>query len=130
MNKADSYVGEIKRLDEEIKRINMRLSALREQRKEKRTLLYKHMEKNGMTKHGGITINSIRPREQTRRKPESEKKQDAIILFQEVGIENPEEFYNDFKATQKYNNGEDPPPKEKKKSKKKSELEYDPFLGY
>ena len=132
MNKAESYAAEIERLDDEIKRLNTRVKNLKEQRKERRTLLYNHMEKNGIQKCKKITINSVRPKEQTKRKPESQKKQDAILLFQEVGIENPEKFYQDFKETQKYKSDEVLPPKEKKEKKKKRnrEKEYDPFLGF
>lgn len=129
MSRPNAYVREIKSLNAEIKRLNTRLRKLRAQRKEKQTLLHGYMEKNNLQKYEGITIKSIRPRSSIPRKPEIAKKNDAIDLFREVGIPNPEAFYAEFKTTQKYVSGEEPPPSEpKRKTKKKNG--YDPFLGF
>lgn len=136
MSNPDSYIREINSLDDEIKRLNSKLKALREQKRSKQDLLYKYMTKNHIDKYGGITAKSIRPRENFPRKPESEKKSDAITLFTQLGIENPEEVYKEFKLTQKYQKQEDSESSSQnvhKKSETKttqSNVQYDPFLGF
>lgn len=133
MSNPDAYVREISSLDNEIKRLNGKLRTLRDQKKTKQDLLYKYMIKNRIEKYNGITAKSIRPREHRPRKPESEKKSDAIDLFTQIGVENPEELYKEFKLTQKYQSTDDVPEsshESKSKTKKKKEEEYDPFLGF
>lgn len=134
MSNPDAYVREISSLDDEIKRLNGKLRTLREQKKTKQDLLYKYMMKNRIEKYSGITAKSIRPREQRPRKPESQKKSDAIDLFTQIGVENPEELYKEFKLTQKYQTADDIPEKgsheSRPKTKKKRDEEYDPFLGF
>lgn len=140
MSNPEAYVKEIKSLTGEIKRSNDRLNKLREQRKKKQSLLYKYMSERDIEKYEGITINSIRPRDVMRRKPEAEKRKDAIELFRQAGIPNPEEFYLEFKSTQKAapkdgdeDESEDElviPTKSRSKKGKKDEKKYDPFLGF
>jgi hypothetical protein len=131
MSNPDAYVREISSLDDEIKRLNGKLRTLREQKKTKQDLLYKYMMKNRIEKYSGITAKSIRPREQRPRKPESQKKSDAIDLFTQIGVENPEELYKEFKLTQKYQTADDiPGSSHEPKTKKKKDEEYDPFLGF
>jgi hypothetical protein len=130
MSNPEAYVREITSLKSEIKRLNGSMKTLREQCREKQDLLYKYMTKNGIEKYQGITAKSIRPRNKIPRKPEKEKRKDAISLFEEAGITDPETFYQEFKATQKYEmeqSEEEARPKEKKRP---SESEYDPFLGF
>ena len=97
MSNANAYVKEINSLNCEIKRLNAHLKKLRIQKREKQDLLYKYMEKNNLEKYNGITLKSVKPKQKTRRKPESAKKKDALKLFQEVGINNPENFYSQKK---------------------------------
>ena len=133
MSNPEAYVREIKSICEEIKRSNTRLSTLREQRKYKQSLLYKYMVDRGLEKFEGITINSISPKAPKPRKPEVEKRKDAVELFRQAGISNPEDFYTEFKTTQiahPRGNGDDESHSPKRKSSKKTKNEYDPFLGY
>ena len=133
MSNPDAYIREINSLDQEIKRLNARLKILRNQKKDKQKLLYKYMIKNKLESYGGKTIASIRPRDTIHRKTEKQKKQEAIILLREAGIEDPESFYNEFKEKLKSK------PDEKiesfissssTKPKSKNEKDYDPFLGF
>lgn len=132
MSNPDAYVREIDSLNAEIKRLNAHLKQLREQRKIVQGHLHGHMTRQDLDKYQGHTIKSVTPRQAKPRKTESRKKADAIELFRQVGITDPEEFFDEFRATQKYGEDEEhpPPPKEKQKSKKKSDKEYDPFLGF
>jgi len=99
---SDGYVSEIESLNKEIKRLNARLKALREQRKKAQGHLYKYMEKNNMEKCGSITIKSVTPRQRKPRKPAKNKKADAINLFREIGVPDPIGFWAEFQATQSY----------------------------
>ena len=134
MSNPGAYVKEIKSLTDEIKRTNDRINGLREQRKSKQKLLFKYMEEHELEEYEGITINSIRPRDSIKRKPEVEKRKDAIELFRQTGIGNPEEFYLEFKNTQRIIlNGEDGSESyhhSPKRSKKKKKSEFDPFLPF
>lgn len=96
------------------------------------------MTEHELEKYEGVTINSIRPSDIRRRKPEKEKKRDAIELFRNIGIGDPEEFYVEFKATQKsvpVTEGEENPyeihssPKKRRRNKGEKQ-DYDPFLGF
>jgi hypothetical protein len=148
MSNPEAYTQEIKSINLEIKRSNTRLSTLREQRMQKQGFLYKYMVDHKLEKFEGITINSIKPREMNKRKPEVEKKKDAIELFRIEGINDPEAFYAKLKNTQKFmsrnddedsdnsdRNGDNSDHEEERRSSKKpkkknNEKTYDPFLGF
>ena len=107
MSNPDSYVREIDSLTTEIKRLNERLKQLRKQKKGTEGHLYNYMTRQNIEKYGNVTRKSITPREKKSRKPDTVKRQDAIALFREVGIPNPEEFWEEFKSTQKYESEEE-----------------------
>jgi hypothetical protein len=145
MSNPEAYTQEIKSINLEIKRSNTRLSTLREQRRQKQGFLYKYMVDNKLEKFEGITANSIKPRELNKRKPEGEKKKDAIELFRREGISDPESFYAKLKNTQKfmsrndddsdddrddYDDEEERRRRSSNKKKKNNEKTYDPFLGF
>ena len=132
MSNPEAYVQEIDSLTAEIKRLNTHVKNLREQRKVAQGHLYNYMESHSLEKYRNHTIASVRPRPKKPRKPESQKKQDAIELFREAGIPDPESFFTEFKATQKYEDGEEPSerPISKPKKKKNPNEDYDPFLGF
>jgi hypothetical protein len=89
--------------------------------------LYQYMKKNGVEKLDGITINSIKPRsEQLPRKKKSEKKRDAVELFEQIGVSDPEGLWMEYQATQRYQDREEVP-EGSQKSKGKG---YDPYLGF
>ena len=98
----DSYFRERQSIDAEIKRMNDRLKQLRQQKKEAETNMYKYMEANNMKNYKGIKIEKIKPKVPIKRKPEKDKKKDAVDLFRGAGLPQPENFYEEFKKTQKY----------------------------
>lgn len=130
MSNPDAYIREINSLDQEIKRLNARLKLLRTQKKDKQKLLYKYMIKNKLESYGGKTLSSIRPRDAVHRKTEKQKKQEAIILFREAGIDNPEEFYKEFKEKLKSKPDEKIESFISTSSVKKEKNSYDPYLGF
>ena len=132
MNRADSYAREITSLDQEIKRLNAHLRGLRQQRKAAQERLYNHMNRNNLQKVGKITMRRVAPRKKTPRKPESIKRQDAIKLFKNIGVPQPEQFWREFKETQKYSTTEINEGAEKHQNaprKTNPNKGYDPYLG-
>lgn len=121
----DGDVREINSIKEELKRINQRAKLLRTQKKEAESRLYRYMLRNDLEKYEGITLKSIEPKQPRPRKPVKAKKKDALALFYEVGIPDPDSFWEEFQQTQKYVDGEAPPPPQKSPGKS-----YDPFLGF
>jgi hypothetical protein len=88
------------------------------------------MIKNKLESYGGKTLSSIRPRDAVHRKTEKQKKQEAIILFREAGIDNPEEFYKEFKEKLKSKPDEKIESFISTSSVKKEKNSYDPYLGF
>ena len=134
---ADSYVREINSLDAEIKRLNAHVKRLREQKRQAQTNLHGYMVSHGLEKVGegknAITISKCAPPKPRRKpKPKKERVAEAIELFRDAGIPNPDEFYAQFEATQKSTPGEsvDNTSPQKTKSKGKGKGGYDEMLGF
>lgn len=102
MSNPDGYVREINSIKQELKRLTQRSKMLRKQQAAAKLNLFHYMDRHGLTKYNGITIKSITPREKVRRKPQKQKQQDAIALFEEIGIPHAQEFYQEFLYTQRY----------------------------
>ena len=106
------YVKEINSLDAEIKRTNVHLKAMRLQKRAAQTHLYNYMISHNLEVIGegknAITLKKCAPpKPRAKAKPKKEKREDALRLFQEAGIPNPDTFYNEFEKTQKNNIAED-----------------------
>jgi hypothetical protein len=101
MSRAESYVHEINSLEPEIKRLNQRLKQLREQKKTAENHLYQYMVRHNLEKFEGKTLKKLTPKQKQTRKPLANKKADAIKLFRETGIPDPETFWLEFQQTQK-----------------------------
>ena len=129
MSSPEGYIREIKSLRKEIKRMNDHLKALRDQKKIAEDRLYRYMKKNDIEKLDGVTIKSIKSQnEKIPRKKKSEKKRDAIELFKEIGAADPERFWIDFQATQRYQKNEECT--EISSNNTHSKKDYDPYLGF
>jgi predicted nuclease with TOPRIM domain len=99
---APSIAQEIKRIRKELKRLGDRAKELREQKQKSEERLYNIMKRNDLKDVEGIKRSTIAPKVRTKRKKESDKKRDAVNLFNEVGITDTEWFWNRLKETQKY----------------------------
>lgn len=95
------YKNEIDSLDKEIKRMNAHLKKLREQKREAQRHLCDYMERHQLEKFDNITLKSIQPKERRKAKPKSQRKQEAIDLFYQIGIPDPQGFWNEFQTTQR-----------------------------
>lgn len=91
----------LKDLEETLARLNHKTADLRKKRAEAKERLYQSMLKNNVEKCEGYTIKKIQPKIRVKRKPAKAKKTDAIKLFADIGIEDPDSFYAEFEKTQK-----------------------------
>lgn len=98
---ADSYVRQIKDVDAALKRLNAQAKELRKKKKEAQTRLHAWMVKNGVDEYGQIPAKKIAPKTPVKRKPVKKKKEDAIRLFSQIGVNDPEELWEEFQRTQK-----------------------------
>jgi hypothetical protein len=135
-----SYVREINSIDRELKRINAHAKSLRAQKTSAMVGLHHYMVNHNLEKVGTgkntITLKKCEShlpnRPKRNAKPKAQKKADAIMLFREVGIPDPDTFYHEFEMTQKLQENallSDNLRKDGKKSRK-NEKDVDPFLGY
>ena len=106
MANPDAYIREIESIDEALKRLNTRVKELKAKKQLSRERLYRWMESHHTEEYKGYSARKLAPRPKSVRKRAKEKKADAMRLFSEVGITDPEEFWDALQATQK------PPPKE------------------
>ena len=99
---GDSYVRQVQSIDESLTRLNHKVKELRKKKKEAEERLYVWMQRNGHEKYDKYTIQKLQPKPKSKRKPKKEKRQDAIKLFSDIGIDDPESFLQEFERTQKY----------------------------
>jgi hypothetical protein len=101
MATPDSYIRQISELDIAIKRNREQGKKLREQKSLAQSRLYAYMVRHGMEEYQGIKVNKIKPPLKTKRKSNKRRREDGIRLFHQVGIPDPESFWNEFQGTQK-----------------------------
>lgn len=132
MRSGEQYLIEINNIDNELKRINEHAKRLRAQKTKTMNGLHQYMLSNNLEQvsYGNKTfsIKKCEPKTRTKSKPKKQKKADAIQLFREVGIPNPEQFYEELESSQKVQSTNDNTPKPSKKKGKKNEV--DPYLGF
>jgi hypothetical protein len=97
----DAYIREIESINDALKRLNTHAKTLREKKKVTTNHLYSWMKNHDIDEYNGIKIEKIKPKEKKFRKKEKDKKEDAIRLFTEIGIPDPEGFWSEFRETQK-----------------------------
>lgn len=149
MRSYEGYMFELNSIDIELKRINDHAKNLRLQRTTILNALYRYMSSNNLEKvsYGKreISLKQCAPKEKRGpTKPKKEKKREAIELFRNEGIPNPEKFYEVFESTQKpiardtpernntnsnYNDDDIFGPSSKTKKKGKNNA-YDSQLGF
>ena len=100
MSNPDAYAEVIESIKKERKRLNARSKTLLAQQREAEKHLYNYMETYHVAEHRGIKKKTITPRSKIQRKKKKEKKKDAIQLFLETGIPDPETFWAKLQATQ------------------------------
>jgi len=95
------YVKEIESIKKERKRLNTESRKLLAQQRKAEKHLYDYMVSHRLDEVEGIKKKNISPREKAPRKKKKEKKKDAINLFRQTGIPDPEKFWEDLQKTQK-----------------------------
>jgi len=101
MNRSAGYVREYKSIDKEIKRLSENLKSLRKQKGIVGNKIYHIMNEYHLGEIDGIKKKQLTPKTPVVRKKLKDKKNDAIHLFHQYGIPNPEEFWNELQDTQK-----------------------------
>lgn len=101
MKSMESRANEIKNINKELEQLNKRKRLLIDRKKVVQQELYKYMSEHNLKNINDVKSYKIKPQESVPRKGLRSKKRDALNLFREVGIPNPEEFWNDFQKTQK-----------------------------
>jgi hypothetical protein len=136
---AEGYLQEINSINTELQRLNSHTKSLKLQKSRAMKGLYNYMIAHNLEKVGEgkntITLKKCTPSEPRKKsKPKPQRKEDAINLFREVGIPDPERFYIDFEKTQKESDLQKDKnmefPLQKSKGIKKASKEIDPFLGF
>lgn len=98
---GERYVKQLADLDATLRRLNSKTSELRKKKKEVQTHLHAWMVRHHHDMYEGYSVEKISPKAKSKRKPAKAKKQDALALFQQVGIDDPERFWEEFTKTQK-----------------------------
>lgn len=105
---GEAYVRQLKELSSALSRLNEQSKKLREKQKDTKLRLAQWMEKNGHQEYQGHKLAKIKPKPKIPKKPPKERKHDALLLFGEIGIPDPSDFWDRLQDTQKYNTEEDP----------------------
>lgn len=98
---GEAYIRQLKDLDSALKNYTLKMKQLRDQKKQVNSNLYNFMIKHNLEEYQGIKLQKITPKEKVKRKKAKEKKEDALKLFYEIGIQNPESFWESLQKTQK-----------------------------
>ena len=98
---ATAYVREINSIDQELKRLRAHIKELTTQRLRAQTHLHQYMVRHQLDEVEGIKLTKITPKPKTIRKSLKEKKQAALELCLEVGINDPDLFWEQWQKTQK-----------------------------
>jgi hypothetical protein len=108
MSTGEAYVRQIGSIDEALKRLNEETRTLRKQRGIAKQRLHDWMKKNGHEEYQGYKLAKIAPKPKVPRKKAKEKKEDAMRLFRDIGVNDPEELWVEFLRTQKYQPDQNP----------------------
>jgi hypothetical protein len=98
---ADVYCRELKNIEAALKRSNEQVKQLRAKKKLNQERLYTYMVRHGLEEYEGYKLSKITPRPKVIRKKAKDKKADAISLFSQVGIPDPEDFWATLQSSQK-----------------------------
>lgn len=100
---ADGYIKEIESIKKELKLLTERRKILTARKQKLEKGLYDLMKRNQMELYQGYKKEKLQPKPVNTgpRKKKKEKYNDAIRLFMEIGIPDPESFYEQYQKTQK-----------------------------
>lgn len=101
MSDPYSYVRNLAKIKDSEKRCTSQLKELRQKKKQTEQRLYEYMKKNNLDNFEGYKASKLAPKPKKMVKKKSEKDQDALKIISDVGISDPELFWETLKATQK-----------------------------
>jgi len=107
MADPQSYVRNLTSINDSIKRHNQQLKILRAKKMDAQRRLHTYMVRNNLADFEGYNQTKIAPKVKLPVKKKADKKADAIRLFTDVGISDPEILLDAFQRTQKYTPSEE-----------------------
>jgi hypothetical protein len=99
---GEAYVRQLKDLASAMARHTAEIKKIREKQKEAKARLAEWMERNSHDEYHGYKLSKIKPKPKVPKKTQKDKKRDAIHLFNEIGVPDPNDFWDRFQETQKY----------------------------
>ena len=101
---GQGYSAELRLIEKELKISNKKSNDLRKRKKVVSEKLYKYMCKYNLATVDGYSREKLEPpAPKPEKKTEAQKRRDAMELFEQVGIRNVDQFYQEFSKTQKSN---------------------------
>lgn len=97
----DSIIRNLNGLNNTIKRYSSMIKDLKVKKKDFEGKLFQTMTRKGLNEYNGYKLEKLNHKQKIPRKKNADKKADALKLFREVGIDNPELFWTAFQDTQK-----------------------------
>jgi len=97
----DYHVEQIRKLNDEAKRISARLKQLREEKKKHEHHVYNYMVRTSVQEYKGIKRARLTPKPRVKRTPRKLKDARAYDLCLRTGIPDPKSFMEQLKQTQK-----------------------------
>lgn len=101
MTTPEGYIRQISSIEDALKRHNQQVKDLRQKQRLAKNHLYEWMKSKGLEEYQGYTIKKVAPRPKIPRKKAKDKKEDALRLFSDIGVNDPEEFWEALQRTQK-----------------------------
>lgn len=97
----DYHIEQIRKLNDESKRISARLKQLREEKKKHERHVFGYMTRMGLQEYKGIKKARIEPKVKAKRTTKKVKEARAYELCLRTGIPDPRAFIEQYKASQK-----------------------------
>jgi hypothetical protein len=97
----DYHVEQIKKLNDETKRINARLKQLREEKKKHEVHVFNYMNRAGIVEYKGIKKARVEPKKKVIRTSRKVKEARAYDLCLRTGIPDPRGFIEQYRESQK-----------------------------
>jgi hypothetical protein len=105
-NMSHPATREFLAIQKELQRLNIITKKLRQQQDQAKQRVYRYMVAHNLEEIDGVTLKKVAPKEKFPRKKKSEKVNDALKLFRESGLTDPEGFWNELQKTQRYQKNE------------------------
>lgn len=97
----DYHIEQIRKLNDEAKRISLRLKQLREEKKKHERYVYSYMVKTNVQEYKGFKRARLEPKAKVKRTPKKLKEARAYDLCLRTGIPDPKSFMEQLRETQK-----------------------------